>query len=241
MRYGVISDIHGNLEALNAVLGCLSRERIYRYVCIGDLVGYGANPNECVALVRELSDWVIAGNHDWVSVGLTDSNTFNSDARKAALWTARALTEEHRNYLIGLPLYRRDGQALFVHATPEDPDRWRYIPSPGEAAKHLAQLGPPVCFIGHSHRPMVFALNDKEQVLVLRTGFRIKTDWKYLINVGSVGQPRDGDPRASYAVYDTEDASVRIARVAYDIERAQQKIRAAGLPAVEAQRLAYGE
>jgi diadenosine tetraphosphatase ApaH/serine/threonine PP2A family protein phosphatase len=241
MRYGIISDIHGNLEALNAVLENLSKERIDRYLCLGDLVGYGANPNECVALVRELTDWVIAGNHDWVAVSLSDSSAFNPHARKAALWTARSLTEEHRSYLCKLPLKRPDGEALFVHSTPEEPERWRYILSPHEAGKHFDLLNPQICFIGHSHRPVVFARGDDGHVLVLGADFSIKSNWKYIVNVGSVGQPRDGDPKASYAIFDAEEASVRIKRVSYDIEKAQQKIRRAGLPEIEAERLAYGE
>ncbi|MCD6336554.1 MAG: metallophosphoesterase family protein [Candidatus Latescibacteria bacterium] len=241
MRYGIISDIHGNLEALNAVLEHLSKERIDRYVCLGDLVGYGANPNESVALVRTLTDWVIAGNHDWVAVGLSDRRAFNPHASNAALWTARCLTEEHRSYLCNLPLKRADGDALFVHSTPEEPERWRYILSAQEAGKHFDVLNAQICFIGHSHRPVVFARNDEEHVLVLGTDFRIKSHWKYIANVGSVGQPRDGDPRASYAVFDAEEASVRVKRVRYDVKKAQQKIRAAGLPDIEAERLAYGE
>ncbi|MCK5120004.1 MAG: metallophosphoesterase family protein [Candidatus Latescibacteria bacterium] len=241
MRYGIISDIHGNLEALHAVLDHLSRERIERYVCLGDLVGYGANPNECVALVRELTDWVIAGNHDWVAVGLADNRAFNPHAKNAALWTARCLTEEHRSYLCSLPLKRSDGDFLFVHSTPEAPERWRYILSSHEAGKHFDVLNAQICFIGHSHRPVVFALNDEEHVLVLGTDFRIKPNWKYIVNVGSVGQPRDGDPRAAYAVFDAEETTVEIKRVSYDIEKAQQKIRGAGLPDIEAERLAYGE
>ncbi len=241
MRYGIISDIHANLEALHAVLEHLSKERIDRFVCLGDLVGYGANPNECVALVRDLTDWVIAGNHDWVAVSLSDSSAFNHHARKAALWTAGCLTEEHRSYLSNLPLKQSDGEALFVHSTPEEPERWRYILSPHEAGKHFDVLNAQICFIGHSHRPVVFARNDDGHVLVLGTDFSMKSNWKYIVNVGSVGQPRDGDPRASCAIFDTEEASVRVKRVRYDIEKAQQKIRRAGLPNIESERLAYGE
>lgn len=241
MRYGIISDIHGNLEALNAVLESLSEERIDRYVCLGDLVGYGANPNECVELVQEFTDWVIAGNHDWAAVGLTDISVFNSHAREAVLWTARHLTGEHRTYLKRLPLQWPDEEALFVHATPESPEEWHYIFSPYEAGAYLDTMSARICFIGHSHRPVVFARDDDGQHLVSGTDFRMKPSWKYIVNVGSVGQPRDGDPRACYAVFDAEEGTAEVKRILYDMEKARRKILRAGLPAIEAERLTYGE
>ena len=253
MRYGIISDIHGNSEALNAVLECLSKERIDRYVCLGDLVGYGANPNECVESVRGLTDRVVAGNHDWAAVGMTDIADFNPHARKAVLWTARHLTEKHRSYLESLPLQWPDGEALFVHATPEAPEEWRYILSSYEAGVYLDTMNARICFIGHSHRPVTFARDGDGRNLILETSFGIEPDWKYIVNAGSVGQPRDGDPRACYVVLDTEEGAntdgmsdhvhgtVEIERILYDVEKAQWKIRRAGLPAIEAERLAYGE
>ena len=164
-----------------------------------------------------------------------------SSQTKAALWTAGCLTEQHRSYLSNLPLKQSDGEALFVHSTPKEPERWRYILSPNEAGKHLDVLNPQVCFIGHSHRPVVFARGGDGHVLVLGTDFSMKSNWKYIVNVGSVGQPRDGDPKACCAIFDSEERSVRIKRVRYDIEKAQQKIRRAGLPDIESERLAYGE
>ena len=254
MRYGIISDIHGNLEALNAVLEELSKERVDRYVCLGDLVGYGANPNECVELVRGLTDRVVAGNHDWAAVGMTDIAVFNPHAREAVLWTARCLTEAPRSYLKELPLEVTDGEVLFVHATPEAPEEWHYILSPYEAGWYLDAMGRTqrvgersdalrarICFIGHSHRPVTFARDDDGRDLILGTSFRIEPDWRYIVNAGSVGQPRDGDPRACYAVFDAEEGTAEIKRIVYDIEKAQRKILWAGLPAVEAERLAYGE
>ena len=241
MRIAVISDIHGNLEALNTVLSASKELEVDRYICLGDIVGYGANPNECIDLVREWADLVIAGNHDHAAVGLTDVTDFNPFARYAALWTARTLTSANRDYLIELPLLIEEPEATFVHAEPEKPTEWRYIRSLYEASACLDWIRGKLCFIGHSHQPFMVSKEDTTGVQVIPYVTEIDSKAKYLINVGSVGQPRDHDERASFALWDRKEGTLEIVRVAYEIEKTQRKIRDEGLPPFLADRLAHGE
>jgi diadenosine tetraphosphatase ApaH/serine/threonine PP2A family protein phosphatase len=241
MRLGIFSDIHGNLEALEAVLETLRGCSIDRYVCLGDIVGYGANPNECIDTVRRLTDTVVMGNHDHSVLGLTDLSEFNSYAQHALLWTAQHLLHENRMYLRRLPFVIRDGRYVYVHATLNRPEEWGYIFSSWHAQACLRCIDKgQICFIGHSHRPFIF---DENEELLCRGGTcKVSCDssLKYLVNVGSVGQPRDDDPRAAVCVVDEGEGTVEILRVEYDILTAQRKIRVAGLPEFLADRLARG-
>ncbi len=244
MRFGILSDIHGNLEALDAVLGALEGERIDRYLCLGDIVGYGASPNECLDLVTGLTTVVIAGNHDHAAIGKLDIATFNPFAAEAARWTRRQLTPAGRRYLAELPYTRRIGDLYAVHASPADPPAWHYLTSLGRVIEGFEALpaGVTVCVLGHTHSPGIFESRIAEdrcrevpaQVHVMALESR------YIVNVGSVGQPRDGDPRAAYCVFDVGEGRLEIKRVSYDVETAQRKIRAAGLPDLLAERLAHG-
>ena len=244
MRYGILSDIHGNLEALDAVLEALEDERIDRYLCLGDVVGYGANPNECLDRVIGLTTDVIAGNHDHAAIGKLDIATFNDFAAEAARWTRRQLTPGGRRYLAELPYIRRMGDLYAVHASPANPEAWHYLTSLGRVIEGFEALpgGITVCVLGHTHAPGIFESIAAEarcrqvpaQVLAMAPESR------YIVNVGSVGQPRDGDPRAAYCVFDAGERRLGIKRVPYDVETAQRKIRAAGLPDVLAERLAHG-
>lgn len=241
MRYGIISDIHANLEALQAVLDHLNTENIDRYICLGDIVGYGANPNECVEWVRNLTEYVVAGNHDWAAVGKTDISVFNLYARRAVLWTSDALTALSRSYIEQLPLRHLEEDGLFVHSTPDAPERWRYILSSYDALWVLRRLEQRICVVGHSHHPVAFSWDTNERVRVQPPCLTLQEGIRIIVNVGSVGQPRDGDPRACYGVLDMDQQTIEVKRVSYDIQTAQEKIRRAGLPEYLAERIARGQ
>ena len=239
MRYGLIGDIHGNLEALQVVLGSLDKEKIDRLLCIGDVVGYGANPVECINLLKEKDAKVIAGNHDYASIGLADVDYFNPFAKEALLWTSEQFSEEEINYLAGLRLIEREGDFTMVHATLDNPREWGYILNTFDAALNFELQTDSICFVGHSHVPVVYAKKDNF-VSGHRFVSKIESGQKYIINVGSVGQPRDGDPRACYVVYDSQLQTVKLKRVEYDVVQAQRKILEAGLPEILADRLSIG-
>jgi len=245
VRLAIISDIHSNLEALTAVLEDIEKRRADRVLCLGDVVGYGAEPGACLSEVRGRSDWILAGNHDWGAVGKVDLAYFNYSARAAAEWTGGQLAESERAFLSKLPLHRIwDGPEpsfLTVHSTPDRPHEWRYILSIDEAEYQFEQLQLPLCFVGHSHQPIVWRWEGPGKCSVAgREYLHIEPGKRYIVNVGSVGQPRDGDPRASYGLYDRERQEVIIHKVEYNIAAAQQKILRAGLPPRLAERLAHG-
>ena len=242
VKYAIISDIHANLEALEAARAEIGRIAPDKVLNLGDLVGYGASPAECIEAARHLAHVTIAGNHDFGVAGLTDIRYFNSYARRAVLWTAGVLKQADIDYLKSLALsHVEDGAFRLVHATPSDPGRWDYIFGRDQALAEFAAFPEPICFIGHSHQAGIFEMD--EHGLVARGGdsVTISAGRKYLINVGSVGQPRDGDPRAGICVFDADRGEVRLVRVAYDIEGAKRRIVDAGLPPILAHRLSYGE
>lgn len=241
MRIGVISDVHANLEALEAVAEVLRDSAIDRCVCLGDIVGYGANPNETIEIVRGLTEAVVIGNHDQGVLGLADTSNFNSYAQAAILWTARQISSENRDYLEGLPYVIRDGRYAFVHSSLDRPEEWGYVFSSWQAQVCLHYVGAgQICLIGHSHRPLVF--DEREELLCSGGVCNVSFDpsLKYLVNVGSVGQPRDSDARAAFCILDEDESTVEIVRVEYDIAAAQRKIRDAGLPPFLADRLSRG-
>ena len=245
MRTAVISDVHGNLEALEAVCRDVDRRSLDTWICLGDVVGYGPAPPACLARTRSLAVRSVMGNHDAAACGIIDTTGFNPHARAAVAWTMTQLEEEELEWLRRLPISLRWEQARIVHADPADPAGWGYIDSPAAAAAAFSGFGESVCFVGHTHSPFVFAHDgtrvrkpherrDTGAVVTLREG------WPYLANVGSVGQPRDGDCRACYAVWDSGAATLELVRVPYDIERTQHKMMAAGLPTFLVERLALG-
>jgi predicted phosphodiesterase len=243
VMYAVISDIHGNLEALEAVLADVP-EGVDRIYCLGDVIGYGANPNECCDLVRERNMPVISGNHD---LAVTDLSTnlawFNPVAEAAVLWTRGHLTEENATFLLSRPRMMQERGALFVHGSVRDPDE--YIINTSSARENLALLQAEypnvrVCFFGHTHVKAVAPSPNGS--LVESETMDLGAGGPYLVNPGSVGQPRDGDTFASYVLAEGEPDGAKILYrfIEYDIEKAQAKIRAAGLPDVLADRLAAG-
>ncbi|RMH71064.1 MAG: metallophosphoesterase [Gemmatimonadetes bacterium] len=246
MKYGIYSDVHGNLEALETVLKVLDEvEKPDELLCLGDVVGYGANPNECANLVRQTSQTVLAGNHDWAALDLTDTTFFNPVAQKAVAWTRTVLTAENDKYLRSLPLVAKFDGFMIVHATPSEPEKWNYIISRNEAKYEFRMFTEQICFIGHTHQPMIVQKTaDELNVIVARNGtgvVPIDPHSRYIVNVGSVGQPRDRNPQSAYCIFDTEAMTVQIKRVDYDIETAQEKIINAGLPELLADRLATGD
>jgi diadenosine tetraphosphatase ApaH/serine/threonine PP2A family protein phosphatase len=247
VRYFVLTDIHGNAEALDAVVRAVPAGSYDRLLVLGDLVGYGADPNAVIDRVRALKPAaVIRGNHDKVAAGIEDAEDFNLAAREAALWTAEALTPVNRDYLAELPsgpVIVDDGVEIF-HGSPDDEDA--YIFENLDALRALKMTRRPVAFFGHTHLPIAFVLRaDLFDIIVPDTRERISTlmldkGARYLVNPGSVGQPRDGDARAAYALYDSDQSIVQLCRVPYAVDAAQVKIRKAGLPEGLAHRLGLG-
>jgi diadenosine tetraphosphatase ApaH/serine/threonine PP2A family protein phosphatase len=241
MKWAILSDVHGNLEAFQAAIQDLRQKGVERIAFLGDIVGYGANPNECADLLQDLSPFSVAGNHDFAVVRKTDVSYFNSVAKAAVLWTQKILTDKNRAFLDHLPLTRQWEEMVFVHATPNDPDQWNYIFSFPEAEAGFQALIGELAFIGHSHRPLILSQEKNKKVKALDgEEITLEKGVRYIINVGSVGQPRDGNPNAAYGILDTDAKKYRLRRVPYDIETAQRKIIQAGLPVLLAERLASG-
>lgn len=243
MRYAVISDIHSNLEALSAVLDGIAHLRIQRVFCLGDVVGYNANPNECVERVRDEGIHCIMGNHDSRSVGLEETDDFNPHAAEAVRWTQRRLSEENRELLKNLPRRIREDDFVLFHGSLDDPDR--YILTRRDVMDNFRMLNglpgsPRIGFFGHTHLRMAIALVGEAAIIENEDNVTIRADRSYLVNPGSVGQPRDGDPRASFCVYDGEERTIAFYRVEYDIRTCQKKVLEAGLPSWLAERLAAG-
>lgn len=243
MRYGILGDIHSNLSALNAVLACFERERVDRVLSVGDVVGYGAAPRECIALLRELGASAVLGNHDAAVVDKLDDVYFNNYARAAVAWTKKVLSKEDVEWLSGNPLTIHSEHCSVSHGTLYRPELFDYIQSPTDADPSLDIMTLPVCFVGHSHVPVsLLRLRDDPTRTAYTVEYEIDVEeaFRALINVGSVGQPRDEDNKAAYAIYDTDLGKVWIQRVDYDIEREARRIRDAGLPSMLADRLYLG-
>jgi predicted phosphodiesterase len=232
MRVAVLSDVHGNIEALESVLAELERlGSIDKYVCLGDIVGYGADPDACCTRIRELCDVTLLGNHDAAGAGRMDYSYYYDAAREALDWCAERLSEENMAWLKSLPYTARDGHILFSHGSPMHPEEYDYIFATDQARALLMIRDelPQVTFIGHSHLTKIFALTQDDALDVVAPKFRLKEDLRYIVTVGSVGQPRDYDPRACAGVYDTELREFSYVRVEYDVESQRQKIIEAGL------------
>lgn len=241
MKAAIISDIHSNLEALLAIIKDIKKRRIKNTFCLGDLVGYGANPNECIEICLKEAKLVIAGNHDWAAINKTNISVFNSVAAKAIRWTQQNTRKNNLNKLKRLKLTEKIDSILLVHATPRNPAKWNYLFTLNEFEAEFSLFDTQVCFVGHSHIPSAVFQDANGYTDFLRENpFPLLKDRKYIINVGSVGQPRDLDPRASYAIYDGNNHSIEIIRLDYNIPLAQQKIVDNGLPEVLAERLLVG-
>jgi predicted phosphodiesterase len=238
MRLAVLSDIHSNLAALEAVWDDLPT--IDELWVLGDIVGYGPQPNEVIAALQQMGARSVMGNHDGAAIGTVDTADFNPDAAKAVGWTAQALDDNARGYLAALPEVRCEEALTAVHGSPRDPV-WEYITSPAVAAANLNAFDTALCLFGHTHVPAVFSSTDGQVAATRpRAGEVASLAGRCLINPGSVGQPRDGDPSAAYLILDTQAGTAEFRRVRYDVERTQRAMRHAGLPGRLAERLAYG-
>lgn len=236
MIYAVISDLHANLEALRAVLGAIDHGPADTIVCLGDIVGYNANPNECVELLRRSGARSIVGNHDRAAIGVKDASDFGTLGRRAIRWTRSVLTGESARFLASLPTELSvDGRFFAVHgALHPEPNDDLHLSTEARVTKSLHALatgrfGSNVCFFGHTHRAVVWELRRGQVRCHTGSELELLPHAHYLINPGSVGQPRDGDQRAAYALYDAERRSVRFCRVTYDFEAAESRTRAMGL------------
>ncbi len=241
MRYGIFSDIHSNLEAFEAVIKAYQKEKIDKYLCLGDVVGYGANPNECVDLLRALPAVAVAGNHDWASVDSFSLENFNDNAKEAVIWTQGRLSESNKDFLRGLELvYSRDDYVL-THASLNEPQAFNYLLNINDCRLTFELLKSQVCFIGHTHIPVIFVRDEQGMVHYEDTDkIKLEPGKKYVINAGSVGQPRDSIAGAAFCVWDTEKSEVEIKRAPYDVFMARQKIVDNGLPAFLGNRLLTG-
>ena len=242
MKYAIISDIHGNLEALESVLDDIERRKVDSILCLGDIIGYGPNPNECVELIKSKAKIILAGNHDYAPLGKIDISYFNPWARSAIEWTRGELSEESVEFLLSLPLKAEIDGFTIVHATPYHPQEWNYIITIGDAIKNFPEFKNQICFIGHSHVPMIISLSENDDCRVVKDNpLSAKENIRYIINVGSVGQPRDLNPHASFGLFDDEEMLYELCRVEYDLQKTQHKIRESELPEFLAERLEVGQ
>ncbi len=243
MRYGILGDIHGNLSALETVLRRFEEEGVDRAISVGDVVGYGAAPSECIALLQQIGAVVVKGNHDAACVNELDDRYFNNYAREALRWTRTAISEADRDWLRSLPMTVTLEHCQVAHGSLAHAEEFNYVQSTTDADPSLDIMERNVCFVGHTHVPIVLVrLRDQPD----RTAYTFEPEidlsevHNCLVNVGSVGQPRDEDPRTAYALFDTELRRVWIKRIEYDIDREAQRIRAVGLPEMLADRLYLG-
>ena len=239
MRFAIFSDLHANLEATQAILADAQAKECTQYVCLGDLVGYNANPHECLEIVRQMDCPVVKGNHDEQACLTESSRDFNELAEQAINWTRAHLTVEDKQWLAELRMTRQVRDFTIVHATLDTPDEWGYVFNNLDALASFTYQHTTVCFFGHTHVAGAFVRDGGVKRLKVER-LTIEPGKKYFINTGSVGQPRDGDPRAAYCIYDIEREMVEQRRVKYDLHTAQKKIIQAGLPRLLAERLELG-
>jgi predicted phosphodiesterase len=241
VRYLILSDIHSNLLALDAVLAnAVSYDLVW---CLGDVIGYGPQPNECIDRLRGVPHVCVAGNHDWAAVGRLDTSVFNPDALRACLWTREQLLPSSWEFIECLPERHQEDRFLLVHGSPRYPI-WEYLTRPSQAAENLSYFEATVCLHGHTHKPIIFRCAEPSgrcEIVEPSYGELITLgDERWLINPGGVGQPRDGDPRASYVLFDSEEDTIEYRRVSYPIEETQDLMLSLGLPPRLAWRLSMG-
>lgn len=239
MRYLLISDIHSNLEALQATLEAAEKHEPYQLMCLGDIVGYGADPEACIETVGNLANLILAGNHDLAVADVLSFDDFNPIARQAIEWTQRVLNSEDRELLSNLPLQYVDGDYCFTHASPIEPMKFGYIRTLEDVAEVFNHIGQRFCFVGHTHLPVLVRMCETtgKMEIVRDNKVYVEDECRYFINVGSLGQPRDNNPDACMVLLDEEEGSIEFLRVPYDITASQEKILSEGLPSYLAERL----
>ncbi len=243
MRYAILADIHANLAAFVAVLDDIERRGgVEEIWCLGDVVGYGPDPHQCIGLLRRCNHVCVAGNHDWAAIGKIDTSYFNPDAATACHWTAQQLSPEDIQYLESLPTVVENDDFTLVHGSPREPI-WEYLLSTSSAKESFDYFQSKFCLIGHSHVPLVFKYSETGACSFSQfspdIGLALGKS-RLIINPGGVGQPRDGDPRASYAIYDDEANLIRLYRVPYDIKTTQARMVEHNLPVRLVARLSRG-
>jgi predicted phosphodiesterase len=241
MRLAIVSDIHGNLEALQAVLRDIEDRQVDRIVCLGDVVGYGCDPVACLDLVTERCAVTLMGNHEHAVLGQLGDQSMNEAAQASMDWTKQQLDDRHLRIIARFPMDHTIENIYLVHASPHQPDKWPYILTPPAARRGFDATSAWMTFFGHTHLPTIFALSDGDQCRS-RFGhdFQPLDENRYLVNVGSVGQPRDDDPRSCYVIFDTNTVDVYYRRVPYDYKETQRKMVAADAPSLLVERLAIG-
>ncbi len=243
MRYAIIADIHSNLAAFAAVLDDIARRGgVEELWCLGDVVGYGPDPHQCIELLRQHNHICVAGNHDWAAIGKIDTSYFNPAAAAACHWTAQQLSLADVHFLESLPLILEQGDFTLAHGSPREPI-WEYLLSTAIALENFSCFPSPFCLVGHSHVPLVFEYDETGACSLSEFADNAAlalAESRLIINPGGIGQPRDGDPRASYAIYDSEARSVTHYRVPYDIAATQSRMMEHELPPSLVRRLSYG-
>lgn len=239
-NYAVISDVHSNLEALESVLKDIKKRKVDEIIFLGDAVGYGPNPNECLELLKKRCKIMMAGNHDWGAVGQTNIDYFNEYAKAAIIWTREVLTEKNQGFIKALPIIKnmKKENILLVHSTPKEPSAWHYLLTLWDAEMNFHYFEQRICLVGHSHQPFIIERLPSGEMVTHRAEAVLGENERYIINVGSVGQPRDGDSRACYALI--RGNKVEIVRVKYNIEETQRKMRENDLPLSLIERLSSG-
>ena len=241
MRYAIFSDVHSNIEAFQFVLKEIEKLNIDQRLFLGDIVGYGANPNEAIDMLKSSADIILAGNHDYAAVDMTDITYFNPHAKEAILWTKEILKQDHKEYLKKLPVTMVVDNITLAHSSPKEPLMWHYIINTFDAMENLDYFNTPLCFIGHSHYPAIIESDASGRINTPKDKIiKLNSNSKYIINDGSVGQPRDRNPDASFIVYDSSNMTIEFKRVPYDIKSAQEKMRREGLPEYLIDRLTHG-
>ena len=242
MRLALISDIHGNLEALQAVLKDIETRQIDKVHCLGDVIGYGCDPVACLELVDKHCDIKLMGNHEYAAIGVLPSEAMNLHARQSIGWTLGQLSDREISMIADFDMTAEEDGHCLVHASPFEPDEWHYVLDRQAALRAFGQFDHQVAFNGHTHLPMIFCLTPTGTIRsIVGHDFDPDEESRYLVNVRSVGQPRDMDPRASYAIYDSREAAVTYYRVEYDIKAAQVKMTEAAMPALLIERLEIGK
>lgn len=240
MRFAIFADIHANLEAFEVVLADARDQGCESHICVGDVVGYNANPRQCLQRVQSLNCPVVKGNHDDYAASESSLESFNPLAEAAIQWTRDQLSSEEKKWLGNLPLTLEISGFTIVHATLEDPHGWGYVLNQLDAAASLSRQRTELCFFGHTHSPRAY-IQDNSVIGLSYDRLILDPGRKYFINVGSVGQPRDGDWRAAYVVFDDQLRAIQLRRLQYNLPKTQEKILASGLPPRLADRLAFGK
>lgn len=243
MRIAILADIHANLTAFQAVLADIEqRGKVDEFWCLGDVVGYGPDPHECITLLQKICRVCIAGNHDLAATGKIDTADFNPRAAESNQWTAQQLTPQDIRYVSNLPLTLEKGEFTLAHGSPRDPI-WEYLFSETEAIENLESFSTLYCLVGHTHQPQVFSFSRLKVIGVTKLAHEseiLLAEKRLIINPGGIGQPRDGDPRASYGIYDSTIRTFTLYRVSYDIKAVQERMREHNLPTMLISRLEVG-